>query len=130
MKTRYSSILFKTPSFKTIRYGKNSIINQCIYSWNSIARKVMNFQSETKGKKKELSTLTYKNLKSLIKHYFISTYTDINMSYNSNRFYVADMSLNSLKIKLKKSRGPYYAPFNYNLKSIQLNDNKIKICKQ
>ena len=130
MKTRYSSILFKIPSFKTIRYGKNSIINQCIYSWNSIARKVMKFQSEAKGKKKELSTLTYKNLKSLIKQYFISTYTDINMSYNSNRFYVADMSLNSLKIKLKKSRGPYYAPFNCNLKSIQLNDNKIKICKQ
>ena len=122
--------MFKVPLFQTIRYGKNSIINKCISSWNSIAQKIIKFQTETLGKKKDLLNLTYNNLKSIIKRYFISTYTNVNVSYRSNRFYVADMSLNSLKIKLKKCRGPYYAPYNYNLKSIQLKNNKIKICKK
>ena len=78
MKTRFSSIMFKVPSFQTIRYGKNSIINKCISSWNSIAQKIIKFQKETQGKKKDLLTLTYNNLKSLIKRYFISTLTNIN----------------------------------------------------
>ena len=117
------------PGYSSVSYGKKSITHSCIDSWNHLSIELYNFCLTTLNKKNispDLSKLSRQGLRTLIKKYFLHSYTEKNEAYMKGRSYVSHISLTGMQLKLKRSKGPYYFPYNVELKIKKKSGNNLK----
>ena len=117
------------PRYSSISYGKKSILISCISSWNHLSTELHNFCLASINKNNispDLSKLSRQVLRTLIKEYFLHSYTEKNETYIEGRYYVSHISLTGMQLKLKRSKAPYYHPFNIKLKIKKISGDNLK----
>ena len=114
----HANNLLHIPRIHTVTYGTNSLRYSCPILWNFTFKNGVSTDNIPTNNKQIHQIKHSFHFKRVMKKHFMYEYSIYQEEDLSNQFYVYNISPDAMTMILRRSQGPYYAPFNYRISLI------------